>query len=153
MKGDPPAGSHKGKICETKWCPNPKALQSGGYLLSHCWKCRSRMLKERRPATYVLNAMRASARKRNLPFTITHEQFAAFCRETNYLELRGTKQNDLTINRKDHSKGYTIDNIEAIPHYLNSRMGFCVPGWEQLKQNMTRAEFEELKAAAEPDPY
>jgi len=143
MRGDPPQGSRKGKTCETKWCRTPKAIKSNGYLLSHCWKCRSRMLARKHPITYVLNAMRGSARKRSLPFTITKEQFADWCKQTGYLEKRGKEPTSLTVDRVDHRRGYHIDNIKATPHALNSRMGFCVPGLTGIPQNQERSEMAE----------
>src|SRR4051812_25908021 len=78
--------------CVSPWCRNRKATKYTYYLspktgqrikyvnfLSHCWKCRARMLKERHPATYVLNAIRQRAKKRKIPFTITLEEFKKWC--------------------------------------------------------------------------
>ncbi len=121
--------------CATKYCRNKRATKTTRYksisgkvivyenMLRHCWKCRARMLKERRPVTYVLNMLRHSARKRKLPFTITLQQFAQFCAETGYLERRGNKPDSLTIDRKDWNEGYHIWNIQAITHAENSEQG------------------------------
>lgn len=121
--------------CATKYCRNKRAdkitrykSQSGRVIvyenkLRHCWKCRARMLKASRPATYVLNMIRHSARKRNLPFTITIAQFQDFCAKTGYLEKRGNKPNDMTIDRKDWDEGYHIWNIQAMTHAENSGQG------------------------------
>lgn len=121
--------------CETKRCRNRKAEKKVTYrkadgtitvyntTLNHCWKCRARMLKERRPWTYVLNMLRHSARKRKLPFTLTIAEFKKFCEETRYLELRGNKPGDLTIDRKDWNEGYHIWNIRVLTHAENSEQG------------------------------
>jgi len=107
----------------TKWCRNRRALKTNGYLLQHCWKCRSRMLKERQPATYVLNMLRHSAKKRKLPFTLTVESFKEFCLQTGYLERRGNQPDDLTIDRIDWNDGYHIHNIRVLTHEENSEQG------------------------------
>lgn len=81
------------------------------------------MLKERQPATYVLNMLRHSARKRNLPFTLTLAEFKVFCQQTGYLERRGNQPGDLTIDRIDWNYGYSIDNIQVLTHEENSDQG------------------------------
>lgn len=121
--------------CITPWCRNRRALKYTRYkatdgrvvvyehFLKHCWKCRARQLKERRPVTYVLNMLRHSARKRKLPFTLTVEQFEEFCRRTQYLERRGNKPGCLTIDRKDMNDGYHIGNIRVLEFTENSAQG------------------------------
>lgn len=81
------------------------------------------MLKERQPATYVLNMLRHSARKRNLPFTLTLAEFKVFCQQSGYLERRGNQAGDLTIDRIDWNYGYSIDNIQVLTHEENSDQG------------------------------
>lgn len=91
--------------------------------LKHCWKCRSRWLKEKHPHTYTLNQIRRSASKRKLPFTITVAQFKKFCDETNYLALKGQFPHSMTIDRKDWNEGYHIWNIQILSHAENSEEG------------------------------
>ncbi len=138
--------------CVTKYCRNRRAAKTTRYkspsgkvivyegTLRHCWKCRARMFKLRRPATYVLNMLRHSARKRKLPFTLTVKEFEQFCLETGYLELRGKKADDLTIDRKDWDEGYHIWNIQVMTHAENS---------EQGADNTPRVE----RAADDGDPF
>jgi len=121
--------------CVSRWCRNRRARHSTYHrnaagqlvkyvcLLKHCWKCRARQLKKKHPCTYVLNMLRHSARKRNLAFTITLAEFKAFCTETRYLELRGNRPGDLTIDRKDWNEGYHIWNIQVLTHAENSAQG------------------------------
>jgi hypothetical protein len=99
------------------------------------------MFKLRRPATYVLNMLRHSARKRKLPFTITLEQFQDFCAKTGYLEQRGNEPASMTIDRKDRDKGYHIWNLRVLTHAENS---------EQGADNRTR---EERGAEHVEDPF
>lgn len=130
-----PTARTKDEKCETKWCRNRKAEKTTTYkkadgtivvynnFLKHCWKCRARMLKERRPWTYVLNMLRHSARKRKLPFTLTITEFKEFCEKTGYLERRGNKPHDLTIDRIDWNDGYHIWNLRVLTHEENSMQG------------------------------
>ena len=137
-KGKPPLGSKKGRRCETRYCRNNKAKKSDGYLLRYCWKCKSRQLLQKCPATYVLNMLRHSARKRKLPFTITLDEFKKFCKLTGYLELRGNQPDSMTVDRKNHDQGYHIWNIQLSTHADNSRNGHAVPG-RFTRQNERRS--------------
>lgn len=110
------------QTCESPRCQQPKARQNG-YLLRYCWRCKSRLLKLNHPATYFLNSLRHSARKRGLSFTLTVEQFREFCDRTGFLALKGKKENDATIDRIDWNRGYEADNIQMLSHGLNSRQG------------------------------
>lgn len=130
-----PQATCKQDKCATKYCRNKKAEKTTRYrsasgkiivytnMLQHCWKCRARMLKEKRPATYVLNMLRHSARKRKLPFTITVKEFEDFCAKTGYLEHRGNKPGSMTIDRKDWNEGYHVWNIQVMTHEENSEQG------------------------------
>lgn len=153
-----PKATGKEDKCLTKWCRNAKAVKFTNYRsasgkviryenrLNHCWKCRARMLKERRPETYVLNAIRGRARQRKIPFTITLAQFREWCRETGYLERRGKTPESATIDRKNHDEGYHIWNIQILSHAENSNNGHTVPGRETA-QNSSCEEYPER----EPD--
>jgi len=81
------------------------------------------MLKERRPWTYVLNMIRHSARKRKLDFTLTVATFKEWCLQTGYLEKRGNKPGDLTIDRINWNEGYHIWNLQVLTHEENSGQG------------------------------
>jgi len=130
-----PKARSKEEKCITKWCKNRKALKytrvkmANGMIkvyecfLSTCWKCHAKKLKERHPHTYVLNMIRHSARKRKLPFTLTIAEFKAFCAHTRYLELRGNKPGDYTIDRIDVNEGYHAWNIRVKTHEENSAEG------------------------------
>ena len=67
--------------------------------------------------------LRHSARKRKLPFTLTLAEFTEFCRQTKYLERRGNKPGDLSIDRKDWNEGYHIWNLQVMEFMENSEQG------------------------------
>lgn len=118
-----PLARSKEEKCVTKYCRNRRAKKKNGYFLKMCWKCRARWLKKHHPATYVLNMIRHSARKRKLPFTITLPVFKDFCAKTGYLEHRGSKPGDMTLDRIDWNEGYHIWNLQVISHAENSEQG------------------------------
>lgn len=156
-----PVARNKEEKCVTKYCRNRKALKTTYYTatdgtkivykhyLNHCWKCRARMLKERQPVTYVLNMLRHSARKRNLPFTLTKAEFGKFCAETGYLEKRGNKEDSLTIDRKDWNEGYHIWNLQVMTHKDNSGQGCDNTSREE--RGAAQAELPADPPAEEPD--
>ena len=67
--------------------------------------------------------LRHSARKRNLPFTLTKAEFEAFCLDTGYLTHKGKQPDDLTVDRIDWNQGYHIWNIQVLTHKENSEQG------------------------------
>jgi len=104
--------------CKTKFCRNERAP---GRTL--CYKCKSRREKEINPIGYYYHRLRCRARRREKEFTLTKEEFRRFCEETNYLELKGNHWNKMTIDRIDHLRGYSYDNIRMISMSENSIKG------------------------------
>lgn len=157
-----PKATDKASKCVTKFCRNQKAKKKTYYtnaagqrivyegFLSHCWKCKARQLKEKRPWTYVLNMLRHSARKRNLPFTLTVASFKKWCEETGYLEKRGNKPGDLTVDRIDHNEGYHIWNIQTLTHEENSEQG--ADNTPRTERNCAVADTDDTAEATEPVP-
>jgi len=122
-----PKARSKAEKCASKYCRNRRAVNNTGRQLNLCWKCRSKQLKLRHPATYVLNALRQRAKKRQVPLTITLAQFRQWCQETGYLETRGQNPDSSTIGRINHNEGYHIWNIRIESHAENSANGHTVP--------------------------
>lgn len=143
QKGKPPRGSGKGFKCETPYCRNRKARKGNGYFLRLCWKCRSRQLKERHPATYVMNALRQRARKRRIPWGITLADFKTWCAQTGYLVKRGHGKGLATIDRINANEGYHIGNIQILEYLENCTKGHYVPGMD-CKQNDSMPEENKL---------
>lgn len=99
----------------------------------------------------MLNAIRNRARQRKIPFTITLEEFRQFCHETGYLEKRGREAHSLSIDRKDHDKGYHIWNICVKSFQENCVNGHVVPG-RDCKQNERKPEEYDYDFAGPDDP-
>lgn len=105
-------------ICQAHGCKS-KAVND-----RFCSKHRKRYTKEKDPAAYFFEILRSNAKRRKKDFTLTLEEFRLFCTETGYLEAKGKKPKSLTIDRKDHTKGYSYDNIQVLTLTENVRKHF-----------------------------
>ncbi len=85
-----------------------------------CPKHRKRYQKEKDPVLYTYGFLKQNAKRRKKPFPLTIEEFRQFCRETNYIELKGRLKKSATIDRIDSKKGYSIDNIQILSLSQNS---------------------------------
>jgi len=87
----------------------------------------------------LLNNLKASAKKRNIPFELTTEDIDYIgipltCPVLNipiYFNKGQPKDNSISFDRIDSSKGYTRDNVVIVSHRVN-----------KLKSN---AAFEEMQ--------
>lgn len=107
-------------LCKTPYCRNKNRFKKHEY---YCAKCLKRRLKERDPVRYFYHTLKNRAKRRGKVFTLTLEQYKSFVTETNYLLLKGSSKNSLTIDRIDNNRGYEFDNIRAITCSENSRKG------------------------------
>ena len=101
--------------CATKYCRN-KTVKGR----TICEKCKSIKYKQNHPENYFFNVLRNNARRRGKEFLLTLSEFKSFCEQTAYMELKGQKADSLSIDRIDSSRGYHIDNIQAITLSKNS---------------------------------
>ena len=79
-----------------------------------CHKHRKRYQKENNPVVYTFGFLKQNAKRRGKPFDLTIDQFRRFCKETNYIELKGKLAKSASIDRIDSTKGYSIDNIQIL---------------------------------------
>lgn len=96
------------KKCATKGCKHTvkRAL--------FCDICRQRVYRQNHEIKYIYSNLKHNAKRRGKEFTITLDEFVEFCKETGYVEGRGIKAENLTIDRIDPTKGYTKENIRAV---------------------------------------
>lgn len=85
-----------------------------------CCTCSSRLYRLRHDDRYAYYNLRASARRRKIPFILSRSEFLQFCEDTNYLERRGVGGDALTIDRIDPDRPYCIDNLRVLTHADNS---------------------------------
>lgn len=105
-------------ICDIKYCINktPKGR-------NRCNTCKSKQWREKFPIKAAFNNLKASAKKRNIEFTLTLEEFEEFCYETEYIQYKGKTKHCYSVDRIDNDKGYTRDNIRILTVSENASKG------------------------------
>lgn len=105
--------------CCVKFCRHKtrKKSHDGNF----CRRCRDRRYAISNPTSYAWDKLKHSAKRRNVPFSLTIDEFRAFCAETGYIEKKGKTSECLTIDRVDASKGYAYNNIQTLTQTENGR--------------------------------
>lgn len=110
------------ELCATRFCRNKHEERS-----PFCSRCAKKRWRAAHPVESALNGIRDRAKKKKLEFALTLEQFTQFCKDTGYLNGKGNHMGDLNVHRRDHLKGYTIENIEPLEAIENRIQG----NWEK----------------------
>jgi len=104
-------------VCAAKFCRNKTPF-------TLCSTCRSKKAREKDPVKYAFNALKNNAKRRNIPFTITLEQFREWCVKVQYIGFKGRSANSYTIDRRYNDIGYHIDNIQVMTKSDNIKKYF-----------------------------
>jgi len=99
--------------CITNKCR--KKAQHGRY----CYRCSKKRYIENNPVKYAYQTLKGNAKRRGKEFDLTFEQFEKFVSTTKYMSGRGIYKDSLHIDRKDETKGYTIDNLQILTNSKN----------------------------------
>jgi hypothetical protein len=118
--------------CLTPFCRN--TLHRKRCHSPYCSKCRSRRWADKFPLHYAFKNLRVRARQRGKEFTLTREQYIEFAVKTDYAKLKGKTSLSLSIDRRDNSKGYTLENIQCLTLSENTRKQF-VPFFAHQQEN------------------
>ncbi len=102
------------KSCATLSCKNKITSRK------FCSKCRTLKHREKDPVLYVVNTLRQNAKRRNISFSLTMEYFTEWCKQTNYIKLKGRGPDDYTIDRRKNHRGYEPGNIRILTKSENS---------------------------------
>jgi hypothetical protein len=65
--------------------------------------------------------LKSNARRRGVFFNLSYDYFGQFCRETNYLSLRGRKKKQMSIDRIEEELGYIDGNLQMITNEANNK--------------------------------
>lgn len=103
-------------VCQAARCKNPNKPKD-----RFCHKHSHRYQKAKNLISYTFNLLKSNARKRKKGFDLTLPEFKNWCEENNYIDEKGRKANSATIDRIDHRKGYSIDNIQVLTKSENSK--------------------------------
>lgn len=106
-------------LCATAGCVNHARRDR-----SLCHRCTMRRWRAENPINAQFHRLKAKAKKRRIPFTLTLEDFREFCQATGYAERVGCGDPaDLQCDRIDARLGYSRDNIQALAFLDNARKG------------------------------
>ena len=75
--------------------------------------------REKHPMKAAYQTLKYNARRRGKEFDLTFEQFEKFAIETDYFIKKGKSKKSYHIDRIDETKGYSIDNIQALENSKN----------------------------------
>lgn len=106
---------------EIRYCHIPYCLNVAAKKRKMCNKCRTRKYRENNPLMSTYHINKSNAKRRDVPFEITVSEFKQFCVENDYLLLKGTKPDSLTIDRIRADLGYTYANMQVLPLIDNVR--------------------------------
>lgn len=97
------------KLCPVKGCRNRR-----GQNQRICSKHAMRVWRANHPHQAAYAALRGSARKRKISFTITFDEFREFVDQTRYLDFKGCTRYCFHIDRIEVTLGYSRDNIQVL---------------------------------------
>lgn len=103
------------KLCKTEGCLNGAAPGR-----TICYKCKSRAYTKKNPVRMIWHWLKKSAKRRHLDFELSLEYLTEFLSKTNYVAERGRLRDQLTIDRRDGSKGYIVGNLKVKTKSENS---------------------------------
>lgn len=132
--------------CRTKRCRG--VVVSKRCHSPYCPKCKWKQWTAVNPLRAAFKTLRNHAKERGKEFTLTLAEFKAFAEKTSYMDRKGKTSLSLSIDRKDNTKGYSADNIQALTLMENSRKQF-VPYFAQHMRD-TMADTQSAIAAAYP---
>jgi hypothetical protein len=110
-------------ICFAYRCTNKTATPGTTF----CSTCRNRMADKRMPEKRCFRDLKASAKKRGIPFDLTFSEFLRFCKRCEFIAGKNReRKHTSSVDRinDDPAKGYhgyRKDNIQPLPVGYNSR--------------------------------
>lgn len=76
------------------------------------------------PLRAKFSDLRNNARRRGVAFELTFAEFSGLAISTGYASQAGCAlRTDLQLDRKDHTQGYRLDNLQVLPMKENARKG------------------------------
>lgn len=104
MPGKKKSKPHK---CSTPGCKNKTTWKK-------CKACFNRDHRKRHPIWWAWVTLKNNAKRRKKFFDLTLEQFTQFCIKTEYMQNKGITKDCFSVDRKDETKGYTVDNLQVL---------------------------------------
>jgi hypothetical protein len=126
------------KICAVKGCGRKRPKR--GRICSGCLMLRWRT---NHPERSAYSAIKESARKRKIFFSLTFKEFSDWARKHNYVDNRGRASGDFHVDRIRDEEGYHLGNIQVLTAADNTR--------KELRRR--HAAREKIKAAGQEIPW
>jgi len=86
-----------------------------------CAPCRYKYYKKKYPVKRAFETLRGNAQRRGKEFTLTLEDFTAFCNASGYMARKGITATSATVDRIDEERGYSADNIQCLTNAENRK--------------------------------
>lgn len=100
--------------CLTKYCR--RAPRKGRRL---CHTCRGRAYTARHPDVVAFNNLKKSAKRREIDFSLTIEDFRRFAAKYDYMDKRGRHALGYTVDRVRDWEGYHAGNLQVLTNSQN----------------------------------
>lgn len=128
----------EGRQCCAYACKNKPIKKLGGL----CYKHYRRKRRKLDPVYCRYNNFKGNAKKRNIVFTITLQEFRFFCKQTGYIITKGKRGQNATIDRRCNAHGYHLWNIQLLTNRANASKGnrFSGNNFEKPKPEETLEE-------------
>lgn len=107
-------GTTRGLCCEPR-CKNRRRKDR-----LRCFTHDTRRNRANHPMRHAYRNLKAHAKSRGIPFSLTFIVFRRFALRTDYLNRTGQKGSCLTVDRRNNLKGYTPQNIQPLTRAENS---------------------------------
>lgn len=110
------AKNKKPHLCVAYRCLNNKGTND-----RFCYKHRKRYKKETNLLAYTYDLLKQNAKRRKKIFTISLDYFRKWCRDNNYLKLKGKSAKSASIDRDNPNLGYVEGNLKLLSLSANSK--------------------------------
>ena len=95
--------------CSTPYCRNTRVKGR-----KFCSNCHAKQWKKNHPEAYFYNYWKQNAKRRGKIFEVTFEQFQQFCKDNNFMELKGRFSENASIDRIRSWEGYYYENLQVL---------------------------------------
>lgn len=144
--------SIKRGVCWVKHCRNKCGTKK-----SICYKHDAIVWRTEHPVEAAYKMVHCSARKRQIKFNLTLDEFKKLIEGTGYIERKGRSTEALHIDRVDPRQGYFVENLQIITCEENLKRRDAVQkkitGFYRLMRGGKREEKEEWVGELDEDPF
>lgn len=104
------------RLCMVKGCGNPQGKKS-----RICSRCLMLRWRANNPEIASFRHLQESAKRREISFELTFEEFRAWGHTHGYFTGKGRQKDDMTVDRIDQSGPYSLHNIQVLTNADNAR--------------------------------